>query len=311
MEFDLNVFSSSIFAPILIMLGTFGNIFGTIISTKKNLIKLGPQNVYICMFIFDCINLPLIIQPYLAYQFNTDITLMSSWVCRAYWYVSYAMATVSPMMNVYISVERFISISISYQSYRFFLRRKTVQTVYILTSILFNLLINIPIAFYFDVMVIDDNETNNTKSSYMLCNFVDDYSQTLLGLVDLAIRVFIPSALMIVFSVLIVFTIFASRSRVSRSIQDNRMFRNDVRFSVTCILLNAVYIVFSLPISILILFPNNTSHELYIFFTFLFFGAYAVNFYCMLASNRLFRAEFVHLFTSRPRENGRTGNNDN
>jgi len=304
MEFSLNVFSSLIFAPALIILGSFGNLVGTVISTKKQLINLGPQSVYICMFIFDCLNFPLIIQPYLAYQFNTDITITSSWACKTYWYVSYALATVSPMMNVYISIERYISIT--YQSYKLFLRKKTVQITYMLTIILFNLLIYIPIAFYFDE--IDENETNNTIS-YMTCDFVDHNSQKLLGYMDLVNRVFIPSTLTILFSVLIVITIFSSRSRVSRNIQDNRMFRNDVRFAVTSILLNGVYIVFSLPVSILVLLPNYTLYELYIFFTFLFFGAYSGNFYCMLTSNRLYRAEFFKLFKSKQRKNRIIGNN--
>ena len=140
--FDI-LFASSIFTPALMILGLFGNIFSILVSRKKKLIKIGPQKIYICLFIFDCIYFPLIIKPYLQYSFNIDITVISSLGCKIHWYANYAFATQSSMMNAYISIERFISIT--YQSKKFFLRKKHTQIVYILGIIIFNILIYIPI----------------------------------------------------------------------------------------------------------------------------------------------------------------------
>jgi hypothetical protein len=142
MDFDI-LFASSIFAPVLIILGLFGNIFGILISKRKKLIKFGPRTILIYLFIFDFIYFPLIIKPYLQYSFNIDITIISSLTCKVHWYANYAFATISPMLNVYISIERFISIN--YQSRRFFLRKKQTQNAYILGIVVFNMLIYSPI----------------------------------------------------------------------------------------------------------------------------------------------------------------------
>jgi len=111
MFFNLDTFSAIIFAPILIIFGLFGNLFGLIVISKKKLKKIGPQTSYIAMFIFDWINFVTIFKPFLQYGLNINITTFGSLACKSYWYISYAFATISPMLNVYISIERFISIA--------------------------------------------------------------------------------------------------------------------------------------------------------------------------------------------------------
>ena len=60
MEFEnLNDVSSKLFAPILLILGTLGNLFGLLVVSKKEMKKVGPQFIYIALFIFDLINLIL------------------------------------------------------------------------------------------------------------------------------------------------------------------------------------------------------------------------------------------------------------
>ena len=67
MEFNLDTFSSDYFAPALIILGLIGNLFGLIVIIKKKLIKIGPQIIYISIFIFDWINFVTIFKLYLQY----------------------------------------------------------------------------------------------------------------------------------------------------------------------------------------------------------------------------------------------------
>jgi len=74
------------------------------------------------------------------------------------------------------------------------------------------------------------------------------------------------------------------------------------------ILLNIAYCVFSLPVSILLLFPNYWLNPLYVFFSFVFFLAYSANFYLILTANRLFRGGFLSIFAcskNQQQKNGR------
>ena len=286
MLFNLDTFSANILAPIIIVLGQFGNLFGLLVMSKKKLKKIGPQITYIAIFTFDWISFILIFQPYLLYSFNMNVTLFSSLACKSYWYFTYAFATISPMLNVYISIERFISLA--YPSKKHILLKDKIQLAYIITLTLFNLGLYMPIGVYFDLV----DESNQT-----VCNFVDEYWLVTYGYLDLINRVIVPSLLMIIFSLLIIKTIFESRNRVSNNSQvNNQTFKKDVRFALLSILLNIFYILFSLPVSILYLFSNYWLNPLYVFFSFVYYLAYSANFYLIFSVNSLFRQEFYSLF---------------
>jgi hypothetical protein len=287
MFLDLDTFSANILAPIMIIFGQFGNLFGLIVMSKKKLKKIGPQITYMAIFIIDWISFILIIQPYLLYSFNINVTLFSNLACKSYWYFTYAFATISPMLNVYISIERFISLA--YPTKKYILLKNKIQSAYIIILTLFNLVLYMPIGIYFDLV----DESNQT-----VCNFVDDFWLVTYGYLDLINRVIIPSLLMIIFSLLVIRTIFKSRNRVSNnnSHVNYKTFKKDVRFALLSILLNIFYILFSLPVSILYLFSNYWLNPLYIFFSFLYYLAYSANFYLIFSVNSLFRQEFYSLF---------------
>ena len=260
MNFNLDTFSSSYFAPAIIILGLFGNLFGLIVISKKKLVKIGPQIVYITLFIFDWINFILIFQLYAAYEFNIDVTLFSSLYCKTYFYINFVFAPISPMLNVYISIERYISIA--YLAKKDFLRQKKIQLIYIITIALFNIILYVPIGINYDLVIVE-NQT--------VCTYVDTFWQETYGYIDLTNRVIIPFVLMIIFSILIIYTIFTSRSRMASNTRANRTFRKDVKFSLICITLNTSYIVFSLPISIIFFIQNFWLNPFYKFFFFFFF----------------------------------------
>jgi hypothetical protein len=285
MNFNLDTFSSSYFAPAIIILGLFGNLFGLIVISKKKLVKIGPQIVYIALFIFDWINCIFIFQLYAAYEFNIDITLFSSLICKTHFYIISLFAPISPMLNVYISIERYISIA--YLAKKDFLRQKKIQLAYIITIALFNLILYVPIVISFDLVIVE-NQT--------VCTFVDTFWQETYGYIDLTNRVIIPFALMIIFSILIIYTIFASRNRTTSNARANRTFRKDVKFSLISITLNTSYIVFSLPISIIFFIQNFWLNPFYKFFYLFSYISYMANFYLIFLANSLFREGFYSIF---------------
>jgi len=230
-----------------------------------------------------------IFKPLMQYAFKIDVTSFSSLACKSYWYVNYAFATIPPMLNVYISIERFISIA--YPSKKEILRKKHIQWVYTIVLTFFNLGLYVPVGIYFDLTNGDNNQT--------YCDFSDVNWLSNIGYIDLTNRVIVPSLLMIIFSIMIITTIFKSRSRMavsSSSSRQNRTFQKDVRFSLLSVMVNISYIVFSLPVSILVLFPNFWLSQLYILFTFVYYMAYSANFYWLFSANSLFRGGFYSIF---------------
>jgi hypothetical protein len=289
---DLSTFSSNYFAPALIIFSQFGTIFGLIVISKKKLIKIGPQIIYIALFIYDWILFLTILQPYIQLAYNIDFSIFSRLVCKLYNFIGYAFGPISPMLNVYISIERFISIA--YPTKKYILLKKENQLACIFTLTLHNLLLYVPIGIYFDL---------NTLENQTICYYIDEYWQNTYSYIDLTNRVIIPFVLMSIFSILIIHTIFTSRSRISSNARADRTFRKDIRFSLLIILLNIFYLLFSLPISILIIFPDYfMTNQFFIFFSFVYYMAYSSNFYLIFSANSLFRKGFYSIFVcSKPR----------
>jgi hypothetical protein len=285
MEFNLNTFSSTYLAPVIIILGLFGNLFGLIVISKKKLAKIGPQIVYIALFIFDLLKFFLIFQPYTLFTFNVDIALFSSLICKTYFYINYVFASISPVLNVYISIERYISIA--YSAKKDFLRKKKIQLGFSIILVIFNLILYLPTVIDFELAIFE-NQT--------ICGFNNFFWQETYGYIDLTNRVILPFVLMIIFSILIIYTIFKSRSRMTSNTRVNRTFRKDVRFSLISITLNTSYIVFSLPISIILLQPNFRLNPFILFFIFVYYIAYSANFYLLFLANSLFRGGFYSIF---------------
>jgi hypothetical protein len=301
MLFNLEKFSTTYFAPVLIIFGLFGNLFGLIVVSKKKLVKIGPQIIYIALFLFDSINFVLIFQSYLTSQFNIDITVFSSFACKTYWYINFAFGPISPMLNIYISIERYISIA--YSTKKYFLIKKQIQLAYIIAVSLYNLLLYVPLDIYNDLIVIESNQSNQTT-----CN-MDSYWNYMYNVIDLTNRVIIPFMLMTIFSILITYTIFTSRSRVSSNSRSNRTFRKDIRFSLIIILLNISFIVWCSPVTLLIFVSDYWFIYLFNFFNYLYFMSYCSNFYLMFLVNSLFRGAFYSIFV--PTNKTKRPNNKN
>jgi hypothetical protein len=294
MFWDLNLVSAKIFAPIIVILGFIGNLLGLIVISNKKLNSLGPHKIFICMFTLDCIYLPLVFHPYLAYAFQINLTAMSNVACKLYWYTRYSLAIISPMMNVYISVERFIAIT--FPTRKLFLLKTNIQISYILLIIVINFAFAVQVAIGFELQREFMNGTNQSESVVFYCDFSSLYWQDVAGYIDMTIRVIIPSFLMILFSFLLCLSIFRSRNRISSAIASQAVLRKDVLFSMVCLSFNFFYILFSLPVSVVVLLKEYSDNQYYIPFSFLFFVEYSSNFYIMIAFNKHYRRVFLNTF---------------
>ena len=125
---------------------------------------------------------------------------------------------------------------------------------------------------------------------------------------DLVNRVVIPFVLMTIFTIILIDFIFQSRKRIHQknySSKQNRNFQKDIKFAITSIALNVVYVLFNLPVSIFLILPNYYLYLTYPALLFLFYSSYAVNFYIILITNSLIRNEFLILIKLRNNKNNK------
>jgi hypothetical protein len=130
--------------------------------------------------------------------FNYDPTVDSSIGCKLYQFFAYGMDALSPWCLIYNSFERFITTK--YYAKRFLYKKKKLQIIFLILLIVFNILYHI---FSFDIL----NYDNST-----ICFFNNDENQTIIANMDLANFFLIPFFLMFLFSILLIISIFKSRS---------------------------------------------------------------------------------------------------
>ena len=154
----------------------------------------------------------------------------------------------------------------------------------------------IPVALYKEL--IPSSETNQTQNDTITYNCVYPSSndiQFFISLYDFINLLGFPFLLMFIFSSLLILAIFQSRNRVMRNIVEQRNFKQDIRFSVTSLSLNIIFLILNLPLSI-INFDTTFSDFEFILCLYIFFCNYAINFYVILFTNYMVRKELTTMF---------------
>lgn len=288
-----------LFPVVVIVGGVGGNLIGLAVLSSKNMTKLSIRNVYRYMLVFDTLFISQSVISYMQYGYNYDPTISSVGFCKVFNYFNYSLSLMSPMLIVYVSLERYLSIKYS-KRFQFFKSNKF-QVTYLFVVVIFNAFYYLGIAFYFDIVPVDTasaNLTNQSGETTIQCTFATNDSLVMYSWMDLVNRAIVPTILMTMGTILLSHSIFQSRTRVAgnQSITENKNFKKDMKFTVTSIFLNLVYVLLNLPISITIFFPNYQTSSVYVFSFFLFYLSYGVNFYIILTFNSMIRNEFLSFF---------------
>ena len=276
-----------ILAPLIICLTLFGSTLGIMVFSRPNMKKIGPANIYKFLFAIEYLNLIILIG-YMQNNFDLNIFTLSAITCKFFSVIVTVYPQIPPMLLVYISIERFVSIA--YPSKRLFLRRNNVQLIYFLGLIGYNCFLNLFMLFV-DLMPISAKTSNET---ILECEFESKNLQSFFNYVGLTNRVVIPFMLMAIMTTLLIRQIYLSRKKFSTKQSDRkRSFNRDVRLSVSIASLNLVYLCFCLPFSIYSFFFEYilVYQKIYFLLEYVNFFYYASDFYLVLATNFLVRKE--------------------
>jgi hypothetical protein len=248
-------------------------------------------------------NIAQIIFIYIPNAFNFDPTSISSLGCKIYYFLNYGLDAISAWCLVYISFEKFVAIT--YPSKRFIFKRKTTQINFFLLLIGFNFFYNLSIPFYVDIL---KSNFNNTSSSNN-CYFIDNEKEIIFSYMDLVNCVLVPFFLMILFSCLLILSIFKIRRNVhlNNANREHKRLKKDIKFAVSLLSMNLLFILLNLPIEIYNLIYTNTyyNNNIYISLSYIYNLSSAVNFYLNLLTNNLFRKETLLLLFKKKQDQTR------
>lgn len=308
-EMVFEYFILNIFPPFLLIIGVIGNSLGFIVLTSNTnkLSKLSVRNLMRFIAIIDTLYLFQIVADFLTNSYNLDIRLISSYSCKIFVYFNYCICPIGSWSIVFVSVERMASIT-SPKLSKLFDKRKF-QFRLCLFIIIFNLIYYIPFALFNDLIVADDVLQNSSNTTNVVCTYVDDIYSEVLPLMDLFNSALIPFIILTLTSINTIYNIFKSRSKFSNHQSDNQnisnnnrlptntnrneKFKKDIKFAITLIILNFIYLFFNLPICI----TNyiDTTDFIYILTLYIFYANFATNFWIFFIFNSLFRNELIYL----------------
>ena len=114
--------------------------------------------------------------------------------------------------------------------------------------------------------------------------------------IDLAYSTAVPFGLMFIFSFLLLFTIFNSRMKAIKfnASQSKRRVKKDIKFTLSCVVLNANFILFCLPVcisNILSLDQNNILVNKILIC--IFYLCFSIEFYSLFVVNSVYRKEVL------------------
>ena len=281
-------FTDYYFAPIVFVLGFIGNLLGMVMLSRKRLTsKLYMSHVYMYLFVSDMFYLVTqlpITNLQQSYPSLNPLT-RAEWFCKLWIYSDLALPNTSPMILLYISIDRLVAVK--FPAKRLIMRKHKNILLFTVVITLINLIYYIPMLFYYYVGIHVEPETNLTRLS---CT-IDKEDNIIINWMYVAFNEVIPYFLTVLCTILLCVTIFQSRRRT----EANQNIRRDVKFTITSISLNVAFIVLTLPISVVNFFSNIFVDTVFKFCNILFFSAYGINFYFLVIFNSIFREDLLRL----------------
>ena len=266
--------------------------FGLVVFTRPNLRKIGPVNIYRFLFGIEYLNL-LILLAYLN-NFAINIISLSSTTCQLLSVIVLVYPQIPPMLHVYISIERYVSIA--YPSKRLFLRKNNNQLIYFVGLIVYNCILYSPIG---SVKDLSTKKTGTSNETTVSCVFENKQLNSVINYINITNGIAIPFMLMTLMTTLLIRRIYLSRKKTlknSRSANKQRTFKRDIRLSVSIASINLVYLCFCLPLTTFCFFIESFNLKIFFILLNINYLYYALDFFLISATNFLVRKEIWMIY---------------
>lgn len=303
LEYFLNMYVQ----PILVIIGLAGNLINVLVFSRKKFSKLATRNILKLIAIIDSFCLLQILDHFFKFGFGFYLRRDTDFACKFFTYLIYSFGPMSAWLLVFISVERFVSITMPTSKIGLVFKHTSFQIKVFCIICIFNLIYYSPfLVLVENKCVLARNNPSNLSNSSLIdtrycCDFVDYNSQNILSLMDAFNSSLVPFFLMLLSSVLIISSIFRSRFRLKHAQtaqkeqqkQNRKRLKRDVQFAITSIYMNVLFIAFNLPVCVTLFYNDNITSLIYLIMVDTYYSSYVINFFIYLAFNSLFREEFL------------------
>lgn len=282
---------------IMTIAGVIGNILMFLVLSRASLAKISMSIYFRALALSSIlVNIDAIYMISISRSW-LDINFPDYWLmCKLFAFITYVAISASSWFQVAASVDGFLTIvcSTRFRLVRTQKCRLAIAALIFIYSILFNLYQ----LFHIHMMPIFDPQTNTT--SY-ICNSQQPKGLLIAWYINLA---FVPFLIMIVCSFATYRGVIRARPKSLGRIHYSTIHYRDIRFGMTLIVLNFVFLVSFAPFAIVFMFPASWLLSMdrlwfiiiYHSFEFLYNWHFSMNFYMQLGINKLFRRQFIEIF---------------
>jgi len=284
-------FLDTIIPPVLILTGIITNLLIVAVYSRKHFQKLSTRNVWRLLALIDIICILQITKYFSSNTFSYNLYLISAFACKLISFLSH-IGALSAWLVVYISCQRLCSIL-------FPTLNKLLHKFQLLICCLISL---VNLSFYSQRFIYTDLFYTGPNASSPICATRPEYTihMDVFRWIDTAASTLLPFILMLICSCLLIYTVFKSRRRMAtttgaNSTRANRTIVRDIKFSMTLVLLNVVFVTFKLPAIIYVSAKADKSSLWFSILDDLYYSCYAINFFIYLGVNSIFCDEFLEM----------------
>lgn len=285
-----------LFTWLLSVFGIIGNYYTFKIYSTKRLRKNNLSLYFRAISVMGSMLLLIMISQTSKLYFNETLEYVHASMCKLVNYIGFSLGSMVAWLLVVISLDRFMNIA--FPKRMPFLSNQKFQLAIIIFIIIYDLSFYSIILINFDLVVqnMTDPITNETIASPQCIN----YAQLTLGWMDLFNSTIMPFFFMIIFTLLLIYYIRKTRSRVSGSLRVDKEKNKDRKFTITALTLNVIFLTFNLPLVIfnimssynLTFDPDVANSMFFVVFT-IFNSFFGIDFYAQFFSNSIFRDRFL------------------
>ena len=279
-----------IYPKILIPSGIVLNMLNLILFSTKKLSKLSISFLIKVIAITNILNLINFGLWSWDGPFHPRISEQTVFLCKMITINSYVLYASSNWILIFISVDRLVMIVFP-KNLKLF-EFKYLQAIVCTAIYVYNILFYIPTYVYYDIYVMNDDVYMNKT----ICDIQDGEKYYLITLMELVNSIAIPFFSTLFLSIFIIISLKKNKCKVSNAskLVTRRNIR-DLKFSITILTLNFVFLSLNLPMSIGYLLDDKFSKTVGNFFMVV---SISIDFFIFFATNSLVRRKCIILFFS-------------
>ncbi len=304
--------------PVLLILGTLGNVFSVVVLTRKSMRRRSTYFYLIVLAVTDTVVLYVgLLRLWLGELTGEDVRNTADWACKVISFLGYALSDYSAWLIIAVTAERWLAVCLPLRATRFCTRENAVRVV----IALFVTLLFINGHFFWTVHIV---HIDNGEDLIPHCEAAEQFQTLIDGVwpwVDAFIYSFLPFVTILLLNTLIIRKVLQAKQnrrvlqfcgrRKTLELQQPFSATDSGRTTIMLLIVSFAFLVTTLPMNVTLIatrFLAPSIKDLGVMVVYrlvrtimelLMYLNHSINFYLYCAAGQRFRDQLVRLVTNR------------